>query len=516
MAEIKKVFNASSLPIAFSRGNPIPIDKSSVWYSKTDMENYAKTGATAYVGQILALVDDVNNTSTAYIITDTTGTLKEVGSATVGDNKTIVLNDGALSLKNWGVEYYRWVDAVGEEGQEGYVAGHHEKQIVDETHPWIAGLEPKAIASTDGTFEIAWYQPSTTTVEGLNSAIGSLGTIRGDIKANNDALATKLALAGGTMTGDIILTDGGKAISDTAVAGLIASAGHIKRTIVEVLPEASTADANTVYMVKDATVTSGDAYNDYMLIDGALVQVGGTSVDLSGYATTEAVSEVQTALNDHKADATLHITNEERSAWNNKVDKAEGKSLVADEQITKLSGLANIKTIGKNLSLSEDGVLAALAEQYTLPAATASDLGGVKKGDGLSITTEGVLAVQLNTEKANGLAVSADGLELALASNTTAGAMSAAEHVKLANLVENAQANIIEGALLGTVAATIDENKNLVIPVATETALGLVKGSKEDNEITIQGNGEMEVNRLSVGKLFVPENEEFIINGGNA
>ena len=116
MAEIKKVFNASSLPIAFSRGNPIPIDKSSVWYSKTDMENYAKTGATAYVGQILALVDDVNNTSTAYIITDTTGTLKEVGSATVGDNKTIVLNDGALSLKNWGVEYYRWVDAVGEEG----------------------------------------------------------------------------------------------------------------------------------------------------------------------------------------------------------------------------------------------------------------------------------------------------------------------------------------------------------------------------------------------------------------
>lgn len=533
MAEIKKVFNASSLPIAFSRGNPIPIDKSSVWYSKTDMENYAKTGATAYVGQILALVDDVNNTSTAYIITDTTGALKEVGSATVGDNKTIVLNDGALSLKNWGVEYYRWVDAVGEEGQEGYVAGHHEKQIVDETHPWIAGLEPKAIAGTDGTFEIAWYQPSTTTIEGLNSALGSLqtsvneinsalgnaetvGTIRGDIKANNDALATKLALAGGTMTGDIILTDGGKAISDTAVAGLIASAGHIKRTIVEVLPEASTADANTVYMVKDATVTSGDAYNDYMLIDGALVQVGGTSVDLSGYATTEAVSEVQTALNNHKADTTLHITNEERSAWNNKVDKAEGKSLVADEQITKLSGLANIKTIGKNLSLSEDGVLAALAEQYTLPAATASDLGGVKKGDGLSITTEGVLAVQLNTEKANGLAVSTDGLELALASDTTAGAMSAAEHVKLANLVENAQANIIEGALLGTVAATIDENKNLVIPVATETALGLVKGSKEDNEITIQGNGEMEVNRLSVGKLFVPENEEFIINGGNA
>lgn len=544
MAEIKKVFNASSLPIAFSRGNPIPMDKSSVWYSRADMENYAKTGATAYVGQILALVDDINNTSTAYIITDTAGTLKEVGSATVGDNKTIVLNDGALSLKNWGVEYYRWVDAAGEEGQEGYVAGHHEKQVVDETHPWIAGLEPKAIAGTDGTFEIAWYQPSTTTVEGLNSTVSSLqtsvneinsalgnaetaDTIRGDIKANSDALATKLALAGGTMTGDIILTDGGKAISDTAVAGLIASAGHIKRTIVEVLPEASEADTNTVYMVKDPTITSGDAYNDYMLIDGALVQVGGTSVDLSGYAqlgngtATNGTLVVfdqngklissTTTVGEIKSD----IMEDVNSNLNGKVDKVEGKSLIDDTLISKVSGLANIKSIGANLTLSEEGVLSG-NEAYVLPTATAEVLGGVKIGNGLAATTEGIASVKVNADKANGLVVDADGLSLALASDTAAGAMSSAEHTKLANLVEGAQANKVEGALLGEVAAIIDENKNIVIPIATQTALGLVKGSTEDNEITIQDNGEMALNRVSVEKLFVPEGSELIINGGNA
>ena len=177
MAVIQKEFNYMAFPQSFSRGNPIPLDKSSLWFSMEEMSNYSKTDATAYVGQILTLVNEADNSATAYIISNSAGDLVEVGAATLGDNKTITLDEnGVLSLKNWGKEYYRWVDAVGEEGQEGYVAAHHEKQLVDETHPWIAGLEPKSVAGTDGTFEIAWYQPSTTTVEDLSSAVNSLQT----------------------------------------------------------------------------------------------------------------------------------------------------------------------------------------------------------------------------------------------------------------------------------------------------------------------------------------------------
>ena len=177
MAVIQKEFNYMAFPQSFSRGNPIPLDKSSLWFSMEEMSNYSKTDATAYVGQILTLVNEADNSAKAYIIANAAGDLVEVGAATLGDNKTITLDEnGVLSLKNWGKEYYRWVDAVGEEGQEGYVAAHHEKQLVDETHPWIAGLEPKSVAGTDGTFEIAWYQPSTTTVEDLSSAVNSLQT----------------------------------------------------------------------------------------------------------------------------------------------------------------------------------------------------------------------------------------------------------------------------------------------------------------------------------------------------
>lgn len=539
MAILKKTFDASALPIAFSRGNPIPLDKTSIWFKMEDLVAYAKTDATAYVGQILSLIDETNTTATAYIITNTAGDLKEVGSATIGDNNTITLNsDGVLALANWGIKYYRWVEAVGTEGQEGYVAAHHELQVVDEGHPWIVGLEPKVVAKADGGFELAWYQPSTTTVEGLSSTVSSLRTSVETIQQTIggvdtegtilNELAGKLALTGGTMTGDITLPDGGKAISDTAAAALVASAGHLKRSVVEALPEASAANADTIYMVKDATATGADQYKEYMLIGGALVQIGDTSVDLTPYmkkvtgATAEhiaALTATGEVVDGGKtvAELTTDILASAKTAADEAyVAKEEGKSLVANEAITKLTGLANIKSVGTGLTLDEAGALTNSMEAYTLPVATAETLGGVKKGNGVSIAADGTLAALVNSEKANGLSVSADGIELALASETAAGAMSAAEHVKLTNLVEGAQINTVEGALLGGVAATVDENKNIVVPIATAEALGLVKGSAEDNEISIQGNGEMEVNRLSVAKLFVAEGDELIIDGGNA
>ena len=69
-----------------------------------------------------------------YSIVDTAGTLQEVGSATMGDDASIVLTNSTLSLKNWGARYYRWVDG------EGEAAGRYELQVVDDTHPWRAGL----------------------------------------------------------------------------------------------------------------------------------------------------------------------------------------------------------------------------------------------------------------------------------------------------------------------------------------------------------------------------------------
>ena len=510
MAVINKTIAASSLPITFNRGNPVPLDKSAVWYSLDELKTYAKSGATAYVGQILAYVDEANNKSTAYIILDKAGTLQEVGSATVGDDKTITLEAGKLKMKNWGIEYYKWVDAVGEVGQAGYVAGHHEKQIVDETHPWIAGLEPKSVAGADGTFEIAWYQPSTTTIEGLSSTISTIrtsvdeinkalgdndtpGTIRGD-------LAGKIDSTGGTLTGDLTMKDGGKALSNIEIAALISSAGHLKRSVVEALPEIVGADKDTIYMIKDTSITSGDAYKEYMLIDGAFVQIGDTSVDLTPYAKKVvpakadniAILTADGSLSDSGKTLAEIVASVDLSG---KVDKVDGKSLIADTEITRLASMATIKSIGDGLVLSDEGVLT--ANQYDLPIATASKLGGVKvtAGNGLTLADDGTVA-------------------MGVASTTAAGAMTAEMVTKLNGIATGAEKNVIAAATIGGEAAIIDSaDRTLNIPVASVDQFGVVKAGEE---IAVSDAGKLEVNKISTTKLYTPDGESLVLNGGSA
>lgn len=67
-------------PLSIKRGNPAPVDTTAVWYNKAELETYAKSGATAYVGQILTLVAD--NKCEAYMISNAAGTLVKLASTT--------------------------------------------------------------------------------------------------------------------------------------------------------------------------------------------------------------------------------------------------------------------------------------------------------------------------------------------------------------------------------------------------------------------------------------------------
>lgn len=580
-------YTAMSMPKAINRTNPQPVDKTLVWNSLEALKNYAATDPVAYVGQVLSLVAYDAETAKitevkAYIIKDEAGNIEEVGSATLGDNKTIALEEGVLSLNNWGKEYYKWIDPVGEEGEDDYVAGHHEKYEMQEGDAWPAGLEPKAATAADGTVVLAWYQPSTVTIQGVSSAIasvqntvteltagigsredaagaetvyGAINKVEEDNAANAEAIkglqeeaAKHLPLAGGTMTGDIILPDESKAASekvvDTKIAAAIGSAGHLKRAIVDALPTVEEADADTIYMVKDVLALEGDKYEEFMIIEGEWAQIGDTSVDLTNYVqkVAEATEGNLAALNadgalvdagilaqdvtGHLADAVKHITADERTAWN------EGAALAAtnaeaiaalvkisQDDADKLAALPGIKSIGDNLELGEDGVLKAIMpDAYVLPAATATTLGGVMVADvsetGLVLDGDGKLAIGI-AATANGLKKTATGLALDLATADNAGAMSPAMVTKLAAIAEGAEVNVVEGALLDGIAATI-ENKQIIIPTATTALAGLVYGTDADNGVAVAEDGTMSVNSLSTSKLYVPEGEELVLNGGNA
>ena len=81
------------------------------------------------------------------------------------------------------------------------------------------------------------------------------------------------------------------------VAEQISNTVHLVKEIVDEIPAVEDAKENVIYMVKDDTVTSGDVYKEYQLINGAVVQTGDTSIDLSGYAKLEDV-ENKTEIDD--------------------------------------------------------------------------------------------------------------------------------------------------------------------------------------------------------------------------
>lgn len=166
---------------AMIRGNGIPLDIYSVFDEYNKAVKFAATNAVAYEGQILAVTE--NGDTTVYVITpakqgtitiDETSVdvyLKEVGSATSGDNRTIVLNNGVLSLKNFGIEYYKYYPAVEADEELGIEAKDSYYEL---TSGWTDGLQPKVINSgtlDEPIYEIAWFEPSTTTVEGLSERI---------------------------------------------------------------------------------------------------------------------------------------------------------------------------------------------------------------------------------------------------------------------------------------------------------------------------------------------------------
>jgi hypothetical protein len=75
------------------------------------------------------------------------------------------------------------------------------------------------------------------------------------------------------------------------VAEQISNTVHLVKEIVDAPPTVDEAKENVIYMVKDATVTGDDKYKEYQLINGAVVQTGDTSIDLSGYAKEDYVDE---------------------------------------------------------------------------------------------------------------------------------------------------------------------------------------------------------------------------------
>ena len=315
---------------AMIRGNGIPLDIYSVFDSYEDAVIFAATNAVAYEGQVLAVTE--NGDTTVYVITpalqgivvidevETNIYLKEVGKATLGDDKSIVLSeDGVLSLKNFGVEYYAYTETEGEDGET--VASYVK------TTGWKDGLTPKVVKVVDKdgneSFEIAWYEPSATTVEGLSDKIATLETKVDEFDETKANKATTLEGYGITdaytkteideieevineAKADKATTLAGYGITDAytkiEIDGKLSGLFHFKGEVNyynELIALTDMVEGD-VYVVKYAGTSGEIALGAEYVYDGEEWIEFGSLIDLSGYATKSELSDVDAKADNNK------------------------------------------------------------------------------------------------------------------------------------------------------------------------------------------------------------------------
>lgn len=137
------------------------------------------------------------------------------------------------------------------------------------------------------------YDPAGTAQTKVNALEeGQVTTNKNDIASLKTGKADKATTLAGYGIGDAYT----KTQTDSAIKSAIATSGHLKRTIVTQLPEASAADEHTIYMIKKSSPDGTNAYDEYMVVNESgtkkLEKVGDSKVDLTNYATK---TEVQTA-----------------------------------------------------------------------------------------------------------------------------------------------------------------------------------------------------------------------------
>lgn len=402
--------------VSIKRGNPLPLDSNSVFDSYAALETYA-AGVLAYPGQIVAVV---NTDSTGIYYLDQNLAIQEVGKIPTGDEKSISIIDGKVQIKNFGDHYFKYVAAdpvlpdiyatstnlpadaadgtfakVGTAEtfvyykKVGGVWGTTEEtpkaSSYVKTTGFIDGLQPKVVLKegTANEYELAWYEPSTETIEGVSSKIAAVDSkvnTVADVAASNkeqiDGVKNDLFGEGGTKAdpkegslgkdlADVIAAVGGadsgltksladlttevgkkanaadvytKTQTDTKIGEAVAAQGHMKAQIVE--GTAQMTESNVLYLVKDDTVTGVDQYNEYILIDGTPTLIGSTSTDLTGYAKTADQKVITDALSgridtleaiDHNAYA-LKTETVAKTDYDTKIGEIEtalGQKLVA-------------------------------------------------------------------------------------------------------------------------------------------------------------------------------------------
>lgn len=390
MAEFGKL----NFAVSFNPQTAFPLD-ARYYFATLEGAQAAAAGAvevgssdgTYFYGENVCVVTE--SSADLYII-QPDKTLKAVGSAVLGDGQSIEVVDGKVTMK-------------------GFASA-------------TAGQQPRINAAGDG---IEWYTPDTSTVSGLSETVAGHTSDIANLQTNKADKAT--TLEGYGITDAMTATDINAAIQ-SAIAGI----GHAVFKKVDAVPSVEEAEDNVLYLVMNST--SG-FYDIYAKVDTEVVRLDDVSVNLDGYATTEAM------------DAAI------AEAVAGKVDAVPGKGLstndYTDEDAAKLAALDANAEENYVKSVNEDELTVSAEGRLSLTAVAMSKVTGL----------DGALAGKVDAVAGKGLSTND---------------FTTVQVQKLAGIEDGAQANIIESITLDGGEALSVEGKTINIPAANTNTVGLL------------------------------------------
>lgn len=324
------------------------------------------------------------------------------------------------------------------------------------------------VKTEDG--KVSWVKPDTTTVEGLSTAIKSLQTVVGDDKSGLVKQVNDNTVAIDTLNGDKTI-EGSVAYQ---IAQIVAGADESYDTLKEI------ADWIKDHGTDAATMKSNIDTNktDIATLKGL---VGETAV------ATQISTAIDEALKNGEDDkyalaADLNTTNNNISALQEKV----GETSVADQI---------------DAALKVDG-----AEKYAL----ASHNHEIANVTGL----QGILDGKASSSDVEAIQSTVDGIAAKAHEHANKTVLDGITEEKI-TAWDAAQTNIIESIKLNGTAVEVaaDKSVNIAIPAATAEALGLAQADGTTIEST---DGVLSVKAVGISKVFVEDDTELIMNGGNA
>lgn len=242
--------------VSINRTNPLPLDANSVFETLTDAENYAKTNALAYPGQVITVVDETSVAVYVIVATGATGSLNKLASTTA-------TGDVVEDIKNL----------------QGEITN-----IKNGTT--VVGAATKATQDGDGKVISEEYAKKAI----VDTMATKLGTIAEGAQVNViEGVAAKTTAEGGFVDLGVVEKKVQLDLSNFATKADVSAIPKFAIAVVTDLPTENISES-TIYL-KAHEHGTGDSYDEYIYTAGKWEKIGNTDIDLSGYLKSADAAE---------------------------------------------------------------------------------------------------------------------------------------------------------------------------------------------------------------------------------